>query len=271
MRRDLALSLSFSAAVNLGLLLTVLTGVGSALDDKQVGRWLESIVTLGAALWSPVLFVAIGEAVSVGDPVARIEARRSRLLRATRAVLHGELIRNAGTSLLQRELEAAGGSLSLLILGRSQAAESFVRSRHEGQLADVNVPRLLAAVRAASGGGSPRVWLQLGETMTMDTVIAEKPDGDFGSSARSIQRSLAVQPPRVTGDIRAEIESLRVEATMSIGPDKTALEAVLAAYDAVLEGYARGWRICSGPHAGTHLRFPVRLWRPRGCDPIGDL
>jgi hypothetical protein len=243
LRRDLALSLSFPAAVHLGLLLTVLTGVAAAVADGPFGQWLALAVAVAAAVWSLALFAAIRDAISVADPVERINARRSRLLRATQNVLRRELLRNVSTSLLQADVQAAGGEFSALMFAREASSDALIRAGRDGQIADVNRRRLLATVRNASRKGVRlEVWLRLWERLTKDTPIGQPAETPPQSWRRALQRSIDVRPAEAVGDLRIEIDRLHVEARMSVGPDTTALDAVLEAYDAVLEGYALGWR-----------------------------
>jgi hypothetical protein len=242
-RRDLALSLSFPAAVNLGLLLTVLTGLAVFDASGAFGRWLALVVAVVALAWALALFAAVRDAINVADPVERIRARRKRLLRATQELLRRELLRNVATSILEADVRAAGGTYSPFSFPSRAPGVSVLRAAQDGQVVDINRRRLLDGVRRAAGRGlAVNIWLRLWEQVGRDTIIGEVAQEALVPVAGRVRRALWVQPPRAVGDLGSAIESLHVEARLSLGPDTTALDAVLETYDAVLQAYALGWR-----------------------------
>lgn len=243
LRRDLAVSSSFYGATNLGVALLFLTGACVVAPAQNFRDWLGVLALAAAAGWVLIFAMAVREAVHAIDPVYRVQRRERALLRATSYSLRHELMRNAGQSLLSAQAEAAGFKLYPWVLTRDDLNEDTrIRAGNTGRLLDVNVHALgVLFERWTHRGVEGHIALTLGDALLPESLVAQG-GSTISQDVRLLQSALRIEPVRAERSVTDHIGLLRLEAEESLGPDTSALGAVLAAYERVLERYAIGWQ-----------------------------
>lgn len=270
LRRDLTVSSSFYAAMNLGLVLLLVTGVAAVGIGSPYGRWLAGLAIAGSAVWSTLFAAAVREAILTTDPVYRVRTREHVVMRATVASLRRELVRNVGRTLLETEVRAADGVLYPWVLARAELAESSrVRVGRRGEVRDANIVEIRAVFdQWARNGINGQIGISLWDQVLPETLVVQANAAVSDSSRTRIVQALRIGEAEAVRSVSDQIGLLRLEAQETLGPDTSSLSAVLAAYDRVLEAYALGWRahvdLLEAQHIGgfaSESGAPVRAIR----------
>jgi hypothetical protein len=227
---------TYPAAINVGLGVIIATGIARLPQLAWLSPWLDPTVILMSFAWITMVAAALSRTIELHNPLKRIELRREMVLNVALRTLERQAFMVFGMRWLERELAAAEIGFSALGADAVPAENSrVVRLGRRGLLHDINVNRLLWALRFASSRGCKTEFTaRPGQILSPATPVLLS-DVPLPPATRMVlTRSIRLRPPDSEESLDVEIDRLRMEAKEAIGSTSGETESVLRIYTEVI-------------------------------------